>query len=89
MRDEFLDPQPVSETEIADDAGLRPRRLAEFVGQGELKEHLSIVLEAAKRRGQAMDHTNFGHGAPQRRQSVSGAASQKLRNAAGRRKGNG
>ncbi|MEI2705949.1 MAG: Holliday junction branch migration DNA helicase RuvB [Ilumatobacteraceae bacterium] len=56
MRDEFLDPQPVSETEVADDAGLRPRRLAEFVGQGELKEHLSIVLEAAKRRGQAADH---------------------------------
>ncbi len=45
MRDEFLDPQPVSETEVADDAGLRPRRLAEFVGQGELKEHLGIVLQ--------------------------------------------
>jgi Holliday junction DNA helicase RuvB len=30
--------------------------LAEFVGQRELKEHLAIVLEAAKRRGQAADH---------------------------------
>lgn len=56
MRDEFLDPAPVSDVEEADDAGLRPRRLSEFVGQRELKEHLSIVLEAAKMRGQAADH---------------------------------
>jgi Holliday junction DNA helicase RuvB len=38
---------------------LRPRRLAEFVGQSELKEHLSIMLEAARRRGQAADHLLF------------------------------
>ena len=31
-----------------DDTGLRPTRLAEFVGQGELKEHLGIILEAAR-----------------------------------------
>jgi len=42
-----------------DDAGLRPRRLAEFVGQAELKDHLGIVLEAARRRGQAADHLLF------------------------------
>ena len=56
MRDEFLDPAPVTEHEEADEVGLRPRRLSEFVGQRELKEHLSIVLEAAKLRGQAADH---------------------------------
>jgi Holliday junction DNA helicase RuvB len=56
VRDEFLDPAPVTEHEEADEVGLRPRRLAEFVGQRELKEHLSIVLEAAKMRGQAADH---------------------------------
>ena len=56
MRDEFLEPTPVSEHEEADEAGLRPRRLSEFVGQRELKEHLGIVLEAAKMRGQAADH---------------------------------
>ncbi len=56
MRDEFLDPSPVTPIDEADDVGLRPRTLAEFVGQRELKEHLSIVLEAAKRRGQAADH---------------------------------
>ncbi|HEV2810856.1 MAG TPA: Holliday junction branch migration DNA helicase RuvB [Acidimicrobiales bacterium] len=45
--------------EDADEAGLRPRRLDDFVGQSELKEHLSIVLEAARRRGQAADHLLF------------------------------
>ena len=35
---------------------LRPRRLAEFVGQERIKEQLSIVLEAAKGRGEALDH---------------------------------
>ncbi|MEN9792375.1 MAG: Holliday junction branch migration helicase RuvB, partial [Actinomycetota bacterium] len=42
--------------ESSDDAGLRPRRLDEFVGQRELKEHLDIVLGAARMRGQAPDH---------------------------------
>ncbi len=46
----------------ADDEGLeslRPRSLAEFVGQPQLKEHLGIVLEAARKRGQAADHLLF------------------------------
>ena len=61
MRDEFLEPSattpaPINDREQADEVGLRPRRLDKFVGQQELKEHLGIVLEAAKRRGQAADH---------------------------------
>jgi len=55
VRDEFLEPSPVADEEV-DEVGLRPRRLSEFVGQRELKEHLSIVLEAAKKRGQPADH---------------------------------
>ncbi len=35
---------------------LRPRRLAEFVGQERTKEQLSIALEAARARGDALDH---------------------------------
>jgi Holliday junction DNA helicase RuvB len=42
-----------------EEAGLRPTSLDEFVGQGELKEHLRIILEAARRRGQAADHLLF------------------------------
>ena len=56
MRDEFLDPGMGSEAEVNDEVSLRPRALDEFVGQRELKEHLDIVLGAAKQRGQAADH---------------------------------
>jgi Holliday junction DNA helicase RuvB len=75
MREELLDPQAnddeveenaldgwTSGAEIArgeSEPGLRPRSLDEFVGQAELKDHLSIVLEAARRRGQAADHLLF------------------------------
>jgi Holliday junction DNA helicase RuvB len=38
------------------EAGLRPRRLADFTGQSKLKENLSIAIEAARLRGEAMDH---------------------------------
>ena len=57
-REEYVDPEIRSgeEVEVAEDGGLRPRTLDEFVGQRELKEHLNIVLEAARRRGQAADH---------------------------------
>jgi Holliday junction DNA helicase RuvB len=42
--------------EAVEEAGLRPRTLEEFVGQRRLKEHLSILLEAARRRSQPADH---------------------------------
>ena len=38
------------------DGSLRPRSLDEFVGQERVKEQLSIALEAAKGRGEALDH---------------------------------
>lgn len=38
---------------------LRPTRLQEFVGQQATKEHLSIILEAAKGRGESPDHLLF------------------------------
>ncbi len=38
------------------EAGLRPRRLADFTGQRRLKENLQIAIEAARKRGEAMDH---------------------------------
>jgi holliday junction DNA helicase RuvB len=41
------------------EAGLRPRRLDEFVGQAEMKDRLEIVLGAARLRGQAADHLLF------------------------------
>ncbi len=38
------------------EATLRPRQLADFTGQPKLKENLSIAIEAARLRGEAMDH---------------------------------
>jgi holliday junction DNA helicase RuvB len=38
------------------EGSLRPRRLDEFVGQERVKEQLSIALQAARRRGEALDH---------------------------------
>src|SRR3954469_117857 len=38
------------------EAGLRPRRLADFTGQSKLKENLQIAIQAARMRGEAMDH---------------------------------
>ncbi len=58
MREELLTGAPVPEEE-KEESGLRPRSLADFIGQAELKDHLSIVLGAAKLRGQAADHLLF------------------------------
>ena len=38
------------------ETALRPSRLADFAGQSKIKENLSIAIEAAKKRGEAMDH---------------------------------
>ena len=45
------------------EVGLRPRSLAEFVGQEELRRNLEIALEAARARGEAVDHI-LVHGPP-------------------------
>jgi Holliday junction DNA helicase RuvB len=62
VREELL--RPVADpVEAADEVTLRPRRLDEFVGQPRLREHLEILLAAARGRGQAVDHLLFA-GAP-------------------------
>lgn len=45
-----------SDDDLQFEAGLRPRRLADFTGQARLKEVLQIAIEAARKRGEAMDH---------------------------------
>jgi Holliday junction DNA helicase RuvB len=41
------------------DAALRPKTLAEFVGQEAARDNLSVFIESAKQRGEAMDHVLF------------------------------
>ncbi|HET8929913.1 MAG TPA: Holliday junction branch migration DNA helicase RuvB [Acidimicrobiales bacterium] len=57
-REEIINAE-ARDDEVVDEVSLRPRQLDEFVGQSELKEHLSIVLEAARRRGSPADHLLF------------------------------
>ena len=38
------------------DASVRPKTLAEYIGQKRVKENISIALEAARNRGEALDH---------------------------------
>ncbi len=48
-------PQPTDDDRLFEE-GLRPRSLSEFVGQNAIKENLSIFIEAARRRNEALDH---------------------------------
>lgn len=41
------------------DAALRPKALAEFVGQAAAKDNLRVFIESARSRGEAMDHVLF------------------------------
>jgi holliday junction DNA helicase RuvB len=55
-----VDPTAASNgAEEAEEVGLRPRSLSEFLGQPELVEHLAIVLQAARQRRQSVDHILF------------------------------
>lgn len=45
------------------DVALRPTRLRDYIGQEQLKKSLSVFLEAARNRGEPLDHTLF-HGFP-------------------------
>jgi Holliday junction DNA helicase RuvB len=47
-------PYLVAEDEL--DRSLRPRRLADFVGQAQLKEQLAVAIEAAAARPEGLDH---------------------------------
>jgi len=51
----MLAPAPLAE-ELTLDTSLRPRLLAEYIGQTQVKENLAILLDAARLRGEAADH---------------------------------
>jgi Holliday junction DNA helicase RuvB len=44
------------EGEVALDRALRPQRLDEIIGQDRVRESMSIIIEAARQRGEALDH---------------------------------
>ncbi len=57
-RPEITTPEVLPE-ESSSEASLRPQRLTEFVGQGEVKARLQIAIDAARKRGEQLDHTLF------------------------------
>lgn len=58
MIDKNLDPKLKSEDKEIE-LSLRPKKLTEFIGQKKLKEQLGVFIEAAKERGEALDHILF------------------------------
>ncbi|MFM8943882.1 MAG: Holliday junction branch migration DNA helicase RuvB [Actinomycetota bacterium] len=59
MADERLVSTDLPEEERAFDAALRPTSLAEFVGQERIKEQLGLLIDAARSRGETVDHLLF------------------------------
>jgi Holliday junction DNA helicase RuvB len=47
------------EDEIVSEISLRPKRLDEYVGQSQMKAHLSIAIESAKIRNKPLEHILF------------------------------
>jgi len=48
--------EQVAEVAVDETANLRPAELSEYIGQKKVKENLSLFIEAARQRGDALDH---------------------------------
>ncbi|HSJ59033.1 MAG TPA: Holliday junction branch migration DNA helicase RuvB [Anaerolineae bacterium] len=55
MPDRIVSPRQKTE-EVGIDVGLRPQKLADYIGQDRVKENLRILIEAAQVRKEALDH---------------------------------
>jgi Holliday junction DNA helicase RuvB len=56
----MTDPRLMTASRVDDDAqdeGLRPRRLDDYIGQDRIREQLNVAITAARQRGEALDHT--------------------------------
>ena len=54
--DRLISPAPASAQEEAFERALRPKQLAEYVGQEKIRGQLEIFIQAARGRGEALDH---------------------------------
>lgn len=55
FEDNILNPNVKEEEEISE-ISLRPKKLSEYIGQAKVKENMKVYIEAAKKRGEALDH---------------------------------
>ncbi|MBS1073420.1 Holliday junction branch migration DNA helicase RuvB [Gluconobacter sp. Dm-73] len=63
MSDTYRETDPSRQPEDTGEGGLRPETLADFTGQKASRENLAIFIEAARARGEALDHVLL-HGPP-------------------------
>ncbi|HEX9741928.1 MAG TPA: Holliday junction branch migration DNA helicase RuvB [Nitrospiraceae bacterium] len=59
MPDDRILTNQLTEEERSVEATLRPQTLSEYIGQERMKESLRVCIEAAKQRGEALDHAIF------------------------------
>ena len=52
----IVSPQVINGDDSDIDYSLRPKTLSEYIGQDKVKENMSIYIEAAKKRGEPLDH---------------------------------
>ncbi len=55
QQDRIISPQPLGE-DVAIDRAIRPKRLADYIGQPVVHEQMEIFISAARARGEALDH---------------------------------
>ena len=56
MKETILSPDTVDGEEEMSELSLRPKKLSEYIGQKKVKENMKVYIEAAKKRGEALDH---------------------------------
>ena len=56
MERNILSPDTFDMEEELSELSLRPKRLSEYIGQTKVKENMKVYIEAAKKRGEALDH---------------------------------
>ena len=56
MERNILSPDTFDMEEEMSELSLRPKRLSEYIGQNKVKENMKVYIEAAKRRGESLDH---------------------------------
>ena len=54
--EERLSAPEFTSSDVDTEYSLRPKTLSEYIGQDKVKENLSVYIEAAKSRGEALDH---------------------------------
>ena len=56
MKENILSPDTFDVEEEISELSLRPKKLSEYIGQKKVKENMKVYIEAAKKRGEALDH---------------------------------